>query len=306
MHYPRWAAARRNTCGSCSPPRRTVRHAGFAGPHAAPAWRANPGDRRRYADRGAHATAAVPHHLRPRRGHCRSRPGPRGGMGRCRAALVRAHTPRRHSRPPDPPRRPGRRHELRLSVSVRRHALPAAAAIAPGARGGVRSSARMAHPTPGRGASGAGRNVVAFSAICAHKLAYPTREVSFIRYQRESSATSSARVIHCCADHSVYDPAQGARVVAGPAPQPLAGIVLEYDTAGRRHPRARHRRRRAVRCVLREIPGEARARIRTGTRACGRVRHVHPARTDELLPDYRAVLIAVPGADCAPSWRRER
>jgi hypothetical protein len=75
------------------------------------------------------------------------------------------------------------------------------------------------------------RNVVAFSAICAHKLAYPTREVSFIRYQRESSSTSAARVIHCCADHSVYDPAQGARVVAGPAPQPLAAIVLEYDAA---------------------------------------------------------------------------
>jgi Rieske Fe-S protein len=75
------------------------------------------------------------------------------------------------------------------------------------------------------------RRLVAFSAICAHKLAYPTRQVSFIRYQRDRSATSDARVIHCCADHSVYDPAEGARVVAGPAPQPLAGIVLEHDAA---------------------------------------------------------------------------
>ena len=80
-----------------------------------------------------------------------------------------------------------------------------------------------------QGGVGAERNVVAFSAICAHKLAYPTREVSFIRFQRERSATSSGQVIHCCADHSVYDPAQGARVVAGPAPQPLAAIVLEHD-----------------------------------------------------------------------------
>lgn len=78
---------------------------------------------------------------------------------------------------------------------------------------------------------GPGRTLVAFSAICAHKLAYPTREVSFIRYQRERSATSSGRVIHCCADHSVYDPADGARVVAGPAPQPLAAIALEHDAA---------------------------------------------------------------------------
>jgi len=75
------------------------------------------------------------------------------------------------------------------------------------------------------------RSVVSFSAICAHKLAYPTRDVSFIRYQRSRSATSSGHVIHCCADHSVYDPTAGARVVAGPAPQPLAAIALEYDAA---------------------------------------------------------------------------
>jgi Rieske Fe-S protein len=82
-----------------------------------------------------------------------------------------------------------------------------------------------------QGGVGRDRNAVAFSAICAHKLAYPTREVSFIRYQREASSTSGGRVIHCCADHSVYDPAEGARVVSGPAPQPLAAIVLEHDPA---------------------------------------------------------------------------
>lgn len=81
------------------------------------------------------------------------------------------------------------------------------------------------------GGVGADRTIVAFSAICAHKLAYPTRDVSFIRYQKERSTTSGGAVIHCCADHSVYDPAQGARVVAGPAPQPLAAIVLDYDPA---------------------------------------------------------------------------
>ncbi len=82
-----------------------------------------------------------------------------------------------------------------------------------------------------QGGVGRDRNIVAYSAICAHKLAYPTREVSFIRYQRERSATSAAQVIHCCADHSVYDPVAGARVVSGPAPQPLAAIVLEHDAA---------------------------------------------------------------------------
>lgn len=82
-----------------------------------------------------------------------------------------------------------------------------------------------------QGGVGPDRNLVAFSAICAHKLAYPTREVSFIRYQRDASATSGGHVIHCCADHSVYDPAQGARVVSGPAPQPLAAIMLEHDAS---------------------------------------------------------------------------
>lgn len=81
------------------------------------------------------------------------------------------------------------------------------------------------------GGVGPERALVAFSAICAHKLAYPTRDVSFIRYQRDPSATSNGHVIHCCADHSVYDPTRAARVIAGPAPQPLAAILLEYDAA---------------------------------------------------------------------------
>jgi Rieske Fe-S protein len=79
------------------------------------------------------------------------------------------------------------------------------------------------------GGVGAKRSIVAFSAICAHKLAYPTREISFIRFQAIRSPTSDGNVIHCCADHSVYDPAAGARVLSGPAPQPLAAILLEYD-----------------------------------------------------------------------------
>jgi len=86
-------------------------------------------------------------------------------------------------------------------------------------------------PYAAPGGVGPARNVVSFSAICAHKLAYPTRDVSFIRYQKSRSPTSSGRVIHCCADHSVYDPTAGARVVAGPAPQPLASIALEYDAS---------------------------------------------------------------------------
>jgi Rieske Fe-S protein len=70
--------------------------------------------------------------------------------------------------------------------------------------------------------------IVAFSAICAHKLMYPTPALSFIGV-RKGLAGEPAQVIHCCGDNSRYDPAQGARVLAGPAPQPLAAVLLEWD-----------------------------------------------------------------------------
>lgn len=83
----------------------------------------------------------------------------------------------------------------------------------------------------GRDVGGVGhsRSIVAFSAICSHKLAYPAKEVSFIRFQAKASSHSEAERIHCCADHSVYDPAQRARVVSGPAPVALAEIGLSHD-----------------------------------------------------------------------------
>jgi Rieske Fe-S protein len=83
-----------------------------------------------------------------------------------------------------------------------------------------------------RGGVGAGRSIVAYSAICAHQLAYPTRDISFISFRAETSERNKfADVIHCCAEHSQYDPAQGGRVLAGPARQPLAAILLEHDAA---------------------------------------------------------------------------
>ena len=81
-----------------------------------------------------------------------------------------------------------------------------------------------------KGGVGAGRSIVAYSAICAHRLSYPTKDISFISFRPEKSpANKHAAVIHCCSEHSQYDPAEGAKVVAGPAPQPLAAILLEHD-----------------------------------------------------------------------------
>jgi arsenite oxidase small subunit len=88
-----------------------------------------------------------------------------------------------------------------------------------------------------RGGVGPRRSVVAFSAICAHRMTYPTPTVSFIHYRHEPmaftdkdlQATQREQIIYCCSEGSVYDPAEGCRVLGGPAPQPLAAIDLEYD-----------------------------------------------------------------------------
>lgn len=88
-----------------------------------------------------------------------------------------------------------------------------------------------------QGGVGPRRSIVAFSAICAHKMTHPARAVSFINYRHNTvqfkdkaeARTKRANVIYCCSEKSVYDATDGARVLGGPAPQPLAAIGLEYD-----------------------------------------------------------------------------
>lgn len=75
---------------------------------------------------------------------------------------------------------------------------------------------------------GPDRSIVAFCAICSHRLVYPTPQVSFIGVRKGAARNEPAQVIHCCGDDSRYDPTQGARVLAGPAPQPLAAVALEW------------------------------------------------------------------------------
>jgi len=87
-----------------------------------------------------------------------------------------------------------------------------------------------------RGGVGPKSSIVAFSAICAHKMSHPAHSVSFINYRhgetrfRDSDNQIEERpgIIYCCSENSVYDPARGAAVLGGPAPQPLAAIELDY------------------------------------------------------------------------------
>lgn len=80
------------------------------------------------------------------------------------------------------------------------------------------------------GGLGPKRSLVAYSAVCSHKLTHPTRDISFIGYRATASPRNChARVIHSCPEGSQYDPAKGARVLSGPAPHPLAAILLEHE-----------------------------------------------------------------------------
>lgn len=89
------------------------------------------------------------------------------------------------------------------------------------------------------GGVGAKRSLVAFSAICTHKMSHPAPSVSFINYRHgkarfrnhNKEVVENNGVIYCCSEKSVYDPAEGAQVLGGPASQPLAAIVLEWDKA---------------------------------------------------------------------------
>ena len=87
------------------------------------------------------------------------------------------------------------------------------------------------------GGAGANGSVVAFAAICAHRMSHPARDVSFISYRHGRVRYLDARdrrrersgVIFCCSEKSVYDPSEGARVLGGPAKQPLATILLQSE-----------------------------------------------------------------------------
>ena len=88
----------------------------------------------------------------------------------------------------------------------------------------------------GGGTADASR-VVAFSAICTHRMTHPSRPISHIGYRTSPIAwldadgerVERAGLISCCSGRSLFDPAAGGRVLAGPAPAPLARIELEVS-----------------------------------------------------------------------------
>jgi Rieske Fe-S protein len=90
------------------------------------------------------------------------------------------------------------------------------------------------------GGLGSDQSVVAFSAICSHKMSHPAKPISHITFRPETIEymdqqhhhQSAAGLITCCSEHSVFDPAKNGAVLSGPAPTPLAAIALEADSDG--------------------------------------------------------------------------
>lgn len=95
-------------------------------------------------------------------------------------------------------------------------------------RGGLSTASGTPYDWPG--GVGPQRSLVAYSAICAHKMTHPTPAVTHISFRAARSGDEpAAGVINCCSENSLYDPASGASVLDGPADQPLAAIILEHD-----------------------------------------------------------------------------
>ena len=148
-------------------------------------------------------------------------------------------------------------------------------------RAAVQLSTETGEPYVWPGGTGGDGSVVAFAAICAHRMTHPAKDVSFINYRHgkvrylDSGDRPRERngVIFCCSEKSVYDPSER-----------RAGAGRPGEAAARHHPaperarercavRARHHRRRDVRRLLREV----RIPPRPGARD---QRHPAPGRRD--------------------------
>jgi arsenite oxidase small subunit len=83
------------------------------------------------------------------------------------------------------------------------------------------------------GGVGPDGRIVALTAICAHQLAYPSKEHTAISYYPPAKNSDAQRsgLIVCCEHARIFDPTHGGKMIASnKKTQPLASIRLEYDT----------------------------------------------------------------------------
>lgn len=112
--------------------------------------------------------------------------------------------------------------------------------LTPGDYGTASLTDRAGNDYTWHGGAGPDQSLVAFSAICTHKMSHPSKPISHLNFRTDEKEIQAAdgekkkmsQMIMCCSEHSVYDPADGARVIAGPATQPLTSIELNVDDDG--------------------------------------------------------------------------
>ena len=80
-----------------------------------------------------------------------------------------------------------------------------------------------------KGGLGAKGTIVAYTAICAHQMAHPTPDDTFLQYCKkgESGIAPDFNGMFCSSHIAQYDAGAGCKVVGGPATEPLTAIVLE-------------------------------------------------------------------------------
>ena len=82
------------------------------------------------------------------------------------------------------------------------------------------------------GGVGSKGTIVAYSAICAHQMTRPTKDMAMFQYVPTTGKTlayETAGVFVCSSHLAAYSATEGGKVLGGPATQGLASIVLEID-----------------------------------------------------------------------------
>ncbi len=83
-----------------------------------------------------------------------------------------------------------------------------------------------------KGGVGSKGTIVAYSAICAHQMTYPKKDMAMFQYVPSTGKTLAyehAGIFVCSSHLAAYDAKQGGKVLGGPANQGLAQIILEVD-----------------------------------------------------------------------------
>ena len=82
------------------------------------------------------------------------------------------------------------------------------------------------------GGVGPDGDIVAFSSICQHLGCIWAFQAAGTSPPCAASFVAKGPIAYCCCHGSQYDLLNGARVIGGPAPQPVPSVILKVDSSG--------------------------------------------------------------------------